>query len=170
MAKKRRAKKRTYTDEYRAEALAALAANDGNVKRTARQLGVPYTTLKQWAKGIVHPEARANAQPKKELLADRLEELAHLLLDDLARPEKIMGASLPHVATALGIAVDKMQLLRGLPTVTVQNEYSSLSDDELKRLLAEKRLETERGEGTGAAGGTATPADSPDGGRRPRQG
>ncbi len=54
------------TDDERAEALAALAANGGDVGRTARQLGIPKTTLIGGAEGTRHPEAVGNATPKKE--------------------------------------------------------------------------------------------------------
>jgi hypothetical protein len=54
-----------------AEALAALAANGGNIARTARQLGIPVSTLKRWATGTAHPEANANALPKKGTSSDQ---------------------------------------------------------------------------------------------------
>src|SRR4051812_11842827 len=40
--------RRRYSDEERAATLAALAANDGNLTRTAQQAGVPITTLLRW--------------------------------------------------------------------------------------------------------------------------
>jgi transposase-like protein len=46
--------KRRYSDEDRA---LALAANAGNAKLTARQLGIPETSLRHWRKGDRHPGA-----------------------------------------------------------------------------------------------------------------
>ena len=43
--------KRSYSDEQKASALAALAANGGNARLTAAQVGVPRTTLLKWAAG-----------------------------------------------------------------------------------------------------------------------
>jgi hypothetical protein len=43
--------KRMYSDEEKASALAALAANGGNALLTAQQTGVPRTTLRKWAGG-----------------------------------------------------------------------------------------------------------------------
>lgn len=40
--------RRTYTDAERVQALAALAFNRGNIKATARQLGIPHPTLTLW--------------------------------------------------------------------------------------------------------------------------
>lgn len=105
---------RRYSDEDRADALAALAANGGNVTGTARQLGVPRNTLLMWSRGDRHPEALADAIPKKLGLADRLDEVARLLVD--AMPAKIAKASLAQLAVAAGIAIEKARLLRGQPT------------------------------------------------------
>jgi transposase-like protein len=106
--------RRRYTDDDRANALAALAANGGNVKRTAEQLGIPLQTLHSWASGARHPEASTSAEPKKGPMADRLEEIAWQLLE--AIPGKIANAPLSQVATGMGIAIDKARLLRGEPT------------------------------------------------------
>lgn len=106
--------KRRYSDEERAQALAALAANGGNVCRTARDLGMSLHTLRAWASGRRHPEAAQMSQAKKAPLADRLEELAGKLVDAVAL--KIDGANLSQLAVAMGIAIDKARLLRGEPT------------------------------------------------------
>ena len=105
-------RKRTYSDEEKANALVALDANGGNVMRTARELGIPHMTLEQWRRGRgVHPDVIRLRNEKREPLADRLEQVAHLLLDAL--PNKIGKANLQQVATAAAIAVDKSRLLRG---------------------------------------------------------
>jgi transposase-like protein len=127
--------RRRYSDEDRANALAALAANAGNVLLTAEQLGIPECTLRQWATGRRHPEARQMSEEKKAPLADRLEQIAHDLLDDLADPDRRRASSLKETATALGIALDKMQLLRGRATAITQHDLSTLSDDELARQI-----------------------------------
>ncbi len=103
--------RRRYSDEDRAQALAALAANNGNTNKTAEQIGVPEATLRLWAKTSAVP-AEVCEQKKKDL-ASRLDDLAHALIDDLARPERIAEADYQKAATALGIAMDKAALLRG---------------------------------------------------------
>lgn len=107
-------KRRRYSDEERANAVAALAANAGNVSRTAAQLGIPAKTLENWAKGSAHPEAADNGEQKKAGMAAALDEIAWKLLG--AIEGKIGDASLSHTATAMGIAIDKARLLRGEPT------------------------------------------------------
>jgi hypothetical protein len=103
-------RRRRYSDDERAGALAALDANRGNVAHTARQLGVPRETLQSWARGRVHPGVVKMCQQKKKALADAIEDLARRLLDFV--PAKIEGASLLDVMIAAGIAVDKMLALR----------------------------------------------------------
>lgn len=141
MSKKRPKKPRRYSDDERATALAALAANGGNLARTAKQLGIPGTTLKQWAKGQRHPEAAQMSDQKKGDLADALEGVAWKLAE--AAPDKIPFADLKNLAVALGIVIDKMQILRNKPTsITGQagdDDLAGLSDDELAREIAETR-------------------------------
>jgi transposase-like protein len=104
--------RRRYDDEFRAAALAALAANGGNLKRTARQLGLPRKTLEGWASGRTRPPPADLRHQKKEQLAEALESVARELLDEASRPEKIAAASLLDLVVMSGIAVDKMLLLR----------------------------------------------------------
>lgn len=104
-----------HSDAQKAEALAALAANGGNVARTARQIGVPATTLTKWSKGVnVNGDVTEKGEEKRIGLADRLETLAHQIVDRL--PEKFDDATAQQLATTLGITVDKMQILRGKPS------------------------------------------------------
>jgi transposase-like protein len=54
-----------YSDIDRANALATLAANGGNVQRTVAQIGVPEQTLRTWKTGERHPEGAESVAPKK---------------------------------------------------------------------------------------------------------
>jgi transposase-like protein len=114
------AKKRRYSDEGRAAALAALAANAGNVARTAKQLGIPARTLESWAKGERHPEAAQMCDEKKGPMADALQQAARKIVDSLAG--KIERASLKDAAIAFGVLIDKMRLLRDQPTDIVKSD------------------------------------------------
>lgn len=141
MARKR------YSDEERANALAALTANGGSVPITATRLGIPYRTLKHWADGDVQAAKLGN--DKKEDLVAALRGLAWLILDML--PSKLKRADARSAAITLGIALDKAQLLSGQPTnITRTNE---LTDDQRRARLASflGRLRTNRaGNGDGA--------------------
>jgi transposase-like protein len=151
-----------YTDEQRANALAALAANGGNVKRTAKQIAVPRKTLSHWKSGRVHPEVAKLGHQKQGDLADKLEGLAHRLVE--AMPAKIEAASLHHVAVAFGIVVDKMLLLR---QATIANAQEMSDEERLRRIneiatrIRQRRLAaSEAGKLDGSVNGVARNTDS----------
>ncbi len=135
---------RRYIDDERASALAALAANAGNVEKTARQIGIPAKTLANWAKGVSHPEAAKAGDQKKGPLADKLEEVAWKLAE--AIPERIAATPLEKLALSLGIVIDKMRLLREQPTAI--SKATGNSPDDLKHLtdaeLAERIADARR--------------------------
>jgi Bacterial regulatory protein, Fis family len=108
---KRRA---SYSDDEKASALTLLAVNNGNIKRTARTLGIPRSTLTAWAKARgTHPRVTELCHLKKETLADKFEEVAGAMLDGAMNPAKIEGASLKDLMVAVGVCIDKMVILRG---------------------------------------------------------
>ncbi len=160
--KKGKAKRRRYSDQEKSDALVALAANGGNIKKTATDLGIPQMTLASWAKGNVHPEVTKLRDEKKAPLADALEDLARKMIG--AAPDKIGETTLQPLITSLGIAIDKMQVLRGKPTNINQHDFDSLSDDQLRQQVAVKKarlLARTGSDGVGVAGtgGTGTPAE-----------
>ena len=106
--------RRQYSDEEKANALAVLAANGGDLRGTARSLGIPKSTLENWAAQRVSAAVSELADTKKKDLADELENIALKLVE--AMPDKMQDATLQQIATSLGIAIDKMQLLRGKAT------------------------------------------------------
>lgn len=131
--------KRRYSDDERATALAALVANDNNVQRTARELGIPEGTLRRWMTGERHPEAAQMSEQKKGPLADGFEAVAWQLIDGVT-PDKIAMADVKELMTGAGIAADKVQLLRGKPTSITQHDFSELPDEEIdRRIEAEQR-------------------------------
>jgi hypothetical protein len=156
--------RRRYSDDDRANALAALAANGGNVERTATQLGIPQSTLRHWVDGDRHPEALQMGEQKKGPLADTLEVVAFALAGDLADPARRAGAKVPDLALALAIVIDKMRLLREQATSLT----GTLSDVEraarLRALVEEFRREngTLRPHADGAGAALAAPPGAPD--------
>jgi hypothetical protein len=125
--------KHRYCDDDKANALAALAANGGNIARTARDLGVPRQTLQKWANGRVPDVVLQKGQEKKRSLADKLEEVAHRLLGGVEG--KIDGAKLGELFTSIGIAVDKLMLLRN--ELTGINEQRQADAAAIAQLIAQ---------------------------------
>lgn len=118
--------KRRYSDKDKAESLAVLDANGGNVAKTSRDTSIPSNTLIDWrdGRGVVSEVTEIRCENRKAL-AEHLEDIAYKIVE--AIPDKIGEANLVQLSTSLGISVDKMQLLRGKATAI--NEDASLSDE-----------------------------------------
>lgn len=136
-----------YSDRDKATALAALDANNGNVYKTAKQLGISRSTLQEWARGRVNKDVPELRQEEKKNLADRLEEVAHQILDEL--PKHLGEATAQQLATSLGIIVDKRQLLTNKPTDRVVVTDDLTDEQRAARLMAIVERARQR-----AAGGT----------------
>lgn len=113
------AKRKRYDDKFRASAVVMLEAagypgKDGALASTAKHLGVPHNTLRNWFHGVHNPAPSDVRQEKKQELSDllRAEINAALGAMDNARPE----ASYRDLGTVAAILIDKLQLLNDEPT------------------------------------------------------
>lgn len=128
MAKPRR---RRYTDADRASALAALDANENNLRKTSRDTGISVSTLKGWRDTRILEGTQVRTQKKADL-ADKLEAVAHTLVG--AIPDKVHEANLQQIATSLGIAIDKLRLLRDESTAIEEVRTSDAKQRLIERL------------------------------------
>jgi hypothetical protein len=104
--------KRYYLIGEKADALALLQANRGNVKQTARELGVPRRTLGDWShgKGVDEEVRRMTERSKKRLAANFMQEAQEAVR---AAAEKRPKATYRDLMIGAAVAVDKAQLLGG---------------------------------------------------------
>jgi hypothetical protein len=155
MAKQR--SKHRYSDSERAQALAILDANGGNMARAARQAKVPRCTLQQWAKGRVSADVPKLQQEKNADLADLFEKAAHEMIG-VAMANKD-GLASDRAMVAAGIATDKALLLRGKATaITQEIKHDTLTDEDLDQRIAELEGRIPRPSGgAGPASGPAKP-------------
>jgi transposase-like protein len=91
-------KRRTYTDAEKAEVLAVLRANGGNVRKTSQMTGVPRRSISYFVDGAKTPVPQALVEEKCVKLADKLDHIADMLADRLTDPEKLAKANLQQVA------------------------------------------------------------------------
>jgi len=102
-----------YSPERKAEVLALLSANKGNLSKTANESGITLSTIQYWV---------ANKDRFTDLRNERAVDLALIAENNAKRlglnisTMDLSEVPLNHQATAFGIMIDKMQLLRGLPT------------------------------------------------------
>lgn len=120
-----------YSDEERAAGLAALEANGGNIRKTARETGIPKSTLIAWRDSTPSPPDEIRTQKRTELKDLIRSELDGIFAEMGVKRE---SASYKDLATAAGILLDKDALLNGDATSRVDVNLSTLTDDELKRL------------------------------------
>lgn len=121
----------SYSDEFKAAALALLDAQGGkgSIKPTARTLGIPRSTLSDWYNGRTNYSVPKLRHIKRDELSQQLIELAHISLDILTDEDKLASANVREVAIVLGIAIDKMQLLTGDATERVESKNLSIYAD-----------------------------------------
>ena len=105
-----------YSDEDKASAVLMLEAagypdRKGAMTQVVKALGVPESTLRSWAKNEHGaPPAKVRDRKKGELI-ESLNEVATKLIEHLG--DIADTGDVRETATAAGIVIDKLQLLRG---------------------------------------------------------
>ncbi len=115
--------KRSYTIEEKASAIALLEANGGNLSKTAKQLGIPRTSLIAWRDGegvgaSVEEIRQSQKREFTELVVKKEREILDILREEIyaaaeTLPHKRHEADYADVVRAIAIFIDKMQLLTG---------------------------------------------------------
>ncbi len=113
-----------YTDEFRASAIAMLAGAGfaDNKTKAVEQVATYYKgkvstrTLFRWGNGENSPAPAKLVTEKKEELADVFERVAYKYLKHAEHEDVIDDVSGNAAVITAATAVDKMRLLRGLPT------------------------------------------------------
>lgn len=134
-------KKREYSPEEKAAALAVLASAGGNTRAAARQLSaaghaVPEATLRGWSKqDLVLPEQEL-VEDAKRALDVILESVVGKIARGLDRPAAIDRILTRPVqgATVLGILVDKLRILRGEATEITEQKVTYAEPGSLRKL------------------------------------
>lgn len=108
-----------YSDEFRASAVLWLRAagypdTHGALTRVAGELNVHPRTLSRWYNRESNPPPDKIVSEKRVDLVTAIRSEIAAVLSDM--PEARDEASYKDLATALGIMVDKLQLLEGKPT------------------------------------------------------
>lgn len=109
---------RHYDDKTKAKAYAELAVNDGNVKRTARVLGIPPATIRrwkqEWEREGVSQEILEEAAPVISEFLDDAVRIRHKLLKRIEEMVENGQGTMAQVSTAFGIVSDKIRAYEAL--------------------------------------------------------
>lgn len=138
-----------YTEEQRAIALEIVKRHDGILTAGAMDAirlalntpDLPDQTVRLWMKSLNKLQSRVKLTAEKNLTTESklrveisenvqrdvsqkldalLERAAHALVEHATQDKTIARSNVQQAMTAAGIAIDKMQLLRGLPTEIVK--------------------------------------------------
>jgi transposase-like protein len=131
------AKRKRYDDKFRASAVLMLEAagypdKPGALTSVAANLKMPHQTLSRWARETQNPAPPELVQEKRFDLIEALRSEVQAALGEMknARPEADYRA----LTTAVGIMVDKLQLLEGKPTERTEHTVTDARD------IIERRL------------------------------
>jgi transposase-like protein len=134
--------RKAYTKEFQLQALAKLEQNGGNVRRTARELGIIQQTLRRWAldagkartKSDHYADAKGRSAKEKFGLADSFERVALKCLRRVGI--KLDTATAIELMRGAAICAEKMQDLRRQATSLSGNlPLAHLTDDEMDAKL-----------------------------------
>ena len=129
-----------WSDDARAAVYVQWVANEGNIQRTAREVGLSNSTLAYWVK-----DWKKNGPPPAiegqittaayEFVnhASRVREDAMKKLEELIPQAEVRQLSA--IATVVGIMDDKIRLASGLATKRTENTYVLPSKAEMKELM-----------------------------------
>ena len=92
----------------------------GAMARVARHTNITTRTLRRWWLGTSNPIPDNIVARNKKTILEKLDTVAHMILDSIDL-ETVDEAELRERMVALGITVDKSQLLRGGATANVNN-------------------------------------------------
>lgn len=124
------AKRKRYTDEDRAMLVVMLQAQGytgnpetnkpGALQSVAEYSKVPERTLRRWFNGENNPPPDNIVRHKKGDLSNELEDIVWLMTGKLKDDDVLSDMSGKDMATSVAILIDKIRLLRGLPTEIVE--------------------------------------------------
>ena len=120
-----RRKRKIYDDNFRADTVLMLEAagypnQKGALTAVAKKVKAPPRTISRWFNKENNPPPDRLVKEKRGELVERLEHMAHMLLDAMGVDIGENGVDAVRAAVAMGITIDKWQLLKGEPTGIVK--------------------------------------------------
>jgi len=127
-----------FSDEDKARLYTALAANDWNVKRTARETGFSISTVRRYRdKFKSNPPSTELVQAAVGEFVDDAERIRNLALAKLEEAIKSGDIKPRELVTTIGVLDDKITRAKGLPTHRTENVSTFPDRQELGQMLGE---------------------------------
>jgi len=129
--------KSQHSEEDKARVFVCLRANQGNVKRTARDTGIHPATVRRWKLAWEEnedtaPDVSLVALEATDFVSDA-ERVRNKALIQLER--KIPDATPSALVAVVGMLSDKIALVRGLATTRVEHTHTLPAPEELQELV-----------------------------------
>lgn len=106
---------RDYSPKDKAAALVLLDWNNGNVRKTAKDIGVPEGTLRSWkTQADENPEIKTAADEMAGSLADQIEQTLRIGLAEARK--KLPKASLSAINSTVSMLAEKHQVINNRPS------------------------------------------------------
>lgn len=127
--------KRVYTDEDKAKVLVMLDANEGNVKRTARDSGVAEQTIRDWKKSAERKGVPAGVQAAlpaaRSEFVDKAETVRDLMVDELEARVRNGDIATRDLIVGIGVLTEKSLLAGGKATSRTETVQAPPSPEEI---------------------------------------
>ena len=126
-----------YSDDTKAKVFAALASNDGNVKRTGRDFGIPSSTIRRWRDDWEAEKNLPSAEMLEVATSDFLteaKEIRNLAL--AALKQKLPGANVSQLVATVGMLTDKIDRVEHVSTQIHEHRISLPSAEEIAEALS----------------------------------
>jgi len=144
----------SYTLAERTSALTKLALNGGNAQKTARDTGIPLTTIITWKNTYFSEYAGIEKQQIDDILKETWKGIKKLidsnLIEDLIIAAKKKG-NLRDIISAASVLIDKALLLSSIKASLstlgrpVESDAGGLdSEEEVQRLIKEEEAKEKR--------------------------
>jgi hypothetical protein len=136
------AKRRRYTDEFRASAVLMLEAagypgTEGALTRVSSHLGVPHPTLIRWFRGSNNPPPYELVQEKRVDFIQQLQAIKGMVADKII--ERIEDYEPRDLTGLLKISAELSQLMDGKPTA-INEERASDARSKLSDLISRRAI------------------------------
>lgn len=126
----------TYTDEHKAQVYVIYTANEGNVKRTARDTGVPISTIRRWRDEWNRQENLPDIEILEEAVGSFTDKAQTIRWKALLSLENQIHTAKPaDLIKVIGILDDKITRASGLADRTVEHRHTLPSADEVRELV-----------------------------------
>jgi transposase-like protein len=126
-----------YTEQDRARVFVVLTANGGNVKRTARDTGLPISTVGLW-KRAWEEQGPPDVNEVEVAAGDFVDSAARVRDKALAELErKIPDATPSALVATVGMLQDKISLARGLATSRSETVHALPPAEDIAKALSE---------------------------------